>query len=203
MQTSPNLQEHIYKTKVLQQVRQKHVCYCWLLCWLLFDITSVYLVPWAHRSTFPMLSFFLRPHHARGLSGWQSLVHAWPISRGEDGEMEVGGNKEFEGEKLRKRRRRVVTGLHILQCNATAWSAATDPLLSHYVLHLTSRLSKLFWVFIHSHCHLYLLVQQLRSAVEYKQVQVQVQYKYKQVQYYICAVSVMEELLPATCMGPI
>ena len=192
MQTSPNLQEHIYKTKVLQQVRQKHVCYCWLLCWLLFDITSVYLVPWAHRSTFPMLSFFLRPHHARGLSGWQSLVHAWPISRGEDGEMEVGGNKEFEGEKLRKRRRRVVTGLHILQCNATAWSAATDPLLSHYVLHLTSRLSKLFWVFIHSHCQLYLLVQQLRAAVEYQQVQ-----------YYICAVSVMEELLPATCMGPI
>ena len=91
-----------------------------------------------------MLSFFLRPHHARGLSGWQSLVHTWPISRGEDGEMEVGGNKEFEGEKLEKRRRRVVTGLHILQCNATAWSAATDPLLSHYVLHLTSRLSKLF-----------------------------------------------------------
>ena len=76
-------------------------------------------------------------------------MHAWPISRGEDGEMEekeeeVGGNKEFEGEKLEKRRRRVVTGLHILQCNATAWSAATDPLLSHYVLHLTSRLSKLF-----------------------------------------------------------
>ena len=128
-------------------------------------------MPWAHRSTFPMLSLFLRPHHARGLSGWQSLVHAWPTSRGEDGEMEVGGNKEFEGEKLEKRRRRVVTGLHILQCNATAWSAATDPLLSHYVLHLTSRLSKLFWVFIHSHCHLYLLVQQLRSALEYKQVQ--------------------------------
>ena len=128
-------------------------------------------MPWAHRSTFPMLSFFLRPHHARGLSGWQSLVHAWPTSRGEDGEMKVGGNKEFEGEKLEKRRRRVVTGLHILQCNATAWSAATDPLLSHYVLHLTSRLSKLFWVFIHSHCHLYLLVQQLRSALEYKQVQ--------------------------------
>ena len=137
-----------------------------------------------------MLSFFLRPHHARGLSGWQSLVHAWPISRGEDGEMKVGGNKEFEGKKLEKRRRRVVTGLHILQCNATAWSATTDPLLSHYVLHLTSRLSKLFWVFIHSHCHLYLLVQQLRSAVV----------EYKQVQYYICAVSVMEELLPATCI---
>ena len=76
-------------------------------------------------------------------------MHAWPISRGEDGEMEkkeVGGDKEFEGKKLEKRRRRVVTGLHILQCNATAWSAATDPQppLSHYVLHLTSRLSKLF-----------------------------------------------------------
>ena len=118
-------------------------------------------MPWAQRSTFPMLFFLLLPHQARGLSlawWWQSLVHGCPISRWEDGD-EADENKgellvsicdkgfEEEGKLERRRKIVVVTPLHILQ-----WTGEPQLILvlAHCVIMFCvwRDLSKLFWFFL-------------------------------------------------------
>ena len=154
----------------------------------------VYLVPWAQRSTLPMLFFLLRPHQARCLSlawWWQSLLHGSPISRWED--VDEDDNKEellverWDKDLERRRNIVVVTPLHILQ-----WTDQPQLIfaLAHCVIIMFCvwrDLSKLFWFFLHLR-HVYLDVTLLTAALDHNTN--------------ICADSTFRGLL-ATCLGPI